>query len=236
MKKGFTLVEVFAMLAIIGVISVITILSVLKKTSQSSLIEQAKKTAATLNQAIYNAVITSGEVNTWSWQSENGMENILKSDIGPRLNTGHECTGPTDELCYYAIKKINGTYDYFDNFSPNARVILNDGAVISFGENYALGDEFPSCRWAGDPYTLCTIIMVDVNGNKKPNAIGRDVFFYGLQLNGSVLPYGATKSAKEIDAGCSNISEGYTCAAKLVKDGWEACTDPNCVNPYPFAF
>ena len=54
MKKGFTLVEVVLTLSIIGVIAAITIPTMIHETNKKATIEQLKKSAATLNQAIYN--------------------------------------------------------------------------------------------------------------------------------------------------------------------------------------
>ena len=76
--------------------------------------------------------------------------------------------------------------------------------------------------------------MVDVNGSQKPNVVGRDVFFFGLYLSGSVLPYGANESEEFVNENCSKGSNGRTCAAKLVNGGWEVCY--NCKNPYPVWF
>jgi len=83
MKKGFTLVEVVLTLSIIGVIAATTIPTMIHYTNKKATIEQLKKSAATLNQAIYNATITNGELNTWSWQTDDGIFNIMQNVITP---------------------------------------------------------------------------------------------------------------------------------------------------------
>ena len=64
MKKGLTLVEVFLTLGIIGIIAAMTIPSMIHVSTKKATIEQLKKSAATLNTAVYNATITNGEVST----------------------------------------------------------------------------------------------------------------------------------------------------------------------------
>ena len=77
--------------------------------------------------------------------------------------------------------------------------------------------------------------MVDVNGTKKPNMIGKDVFFFGLHASGAVLPYGANQGEEFIDQNCAEGGNGSTCAAKLAKDGWDVCYT-GCKYPYPVKF
>lgn len=52
-------------------------------------------------------------------------------------------------------------------------------------------------------------IFVDVNGDKKPNRLGRDVFAFILTVNG-LVPAGLNNSSEN----CSTT--GFDCAAKYL--------------------
>jgi len=82
------------------------------------------------------------------------------------------------------------------------------------------------------------VFMVDVNGNKKPNMVGKDIFYYGVYLSGTVLPYGANEGDEFIEQNCTAGSSGTTCAAKITRNSWDVCYS-NCGNnesPYPVRF
>lgn len=253
MKKGFTLAEVLMTLAIIGVIAAITIPTMIHETNKKSTIEQLKKSAATLNQAVYNSTVTNGTVMSWNWSTKDSVMDIMQRVISPRLNIGFKCSGDITGLnsqCTYPIKNIKGDPIENQDFESKARIILNDGSMIAFSkgfvsqaevddaQNDATGDSNKTgsdCTWGGNQKAICGIFMVDVNGSKKPNMIGKDVFFFGLHLNGSVLPYGAEQTEEFVDQNCAEGSNGSTCAAKLAKDGWDVCYT-GCEHPYPVKF
>lgn len=256
MKKGFTLVEVFLTLAVIGVIAATTIPTMIHQTNKRHTIEQLKKSAATLNQAIYNSTITSGTINTWTWQTESGIENILQNTIMPRLNVGYICSGEVtpSRQCSYAVKGVDGADLEISNmFKARTRVLLNDGSLVAFtdagtflsdgedGDDSGDDDSIDKptgseCNWGGSSKALCGVFMVDVNGNKKPNMVGKDIFYYGLYFSGSVLPYGVNEGDEFIEENCTAGSNGKTCAAKITRNSWDVCYSNCDGSPYPVRF
>ncbi len=254
MKKGFTLVEVFLTLGIIGIIAAMTIPTMIHVTNKKATIEQLKKAASTLNHAVYNAVALNGDVSSWRWEDDEGALWIMQNFITPRLNVGFMCSGDvgkTNKNCNYKVTDLKGNAEEIAlSFDAKTRVLLNDGALIAFTDKFTQetsGDDEGEgssddegevsggpCVYGGNLNALCGIFMIDVNGAMRPNMVGKDIFFYGLHLNGSVLPYGANESEDFIEIGCKKGASGRTCAAKLINGGWDVCY--NCVNPYPVYF
>lgn len=265
-KKGFTLAEVALTLTAIGILAAMTIPPMIHYTNKKSTIEQLKKTAATLNHAAYNAIVSNGDTPSWPWGSEEGIKYIMKNILTPRLNIAYVCSSEavasTSRYCTYSVEGLDGTeYNIATDFNAQTRVLLSDGSLIAFSDGFTPvsnseggdgsgdgtggdgsgsgGTDKPvasqsECMTSKSPDAICGVFMVDVNGEKKPNQIGNDVFFYALNLSGSVLPYGANTTPENINEHCSEGSDGRTCAAKIVEGGWDVCY--NCTNPYPIKF
>lgn len=67
-----------------------------------------------------------------------------------------------------------------------------------------------------------TAIFVDINGSRKPNKFGKDVFFLDRKLDGKgIQPYGYNFTNEFIDKQCSLSGDGATCAEKIRRAGWQ---------------
>jgi len=248
MKKGFTLVEVTATVAIIGLIAVATLPLMIHNTNKSKNIEQLKKVATSLNSAVSQAMLTNGSVLNWNWGTKDSVVGIMQNVIGPKMNVGYKCSGDptgTNPRCNYKIRGIDGNESPFEDFDPKSKVFLNDGTLIGFSDALRMKSESEGggeddntsqsgCNTGITSRSLCGVFLVDVNGASQPNRIGVDVFFYGVYASGSVLPIGSNDGGEYIEQHCAKDADGMTCAAKLVKDGWDACY--RCTNPYPLMF
>ena len=68
------------------------------------------------------------------------------------------------------------------------------------------------------------LIYVDVNGSKRPNQYGKDMFIF-VRTKKGIMPYGYNQDEEKIDENCSITGSGGYCAAKLSKDGWKMKDD-----------
>ena len=107
------------------------------------------------------------------------------------------------------------TYKFLNKTSVGTKmrdcrtVILPDGQVVSYvttvSTTYGLSAE--------DADNVIGRILVDVNGSKKPNMIGADVFnFYLVRGKGIVL------AGMQSWSTCKSSGNGYGCAAKVLKE------------------
>ena len=83
-------------------------------------------------------------------------------------------------------------------------MILNDGATIWFrGATKAMDN-----------------IFIDVNGPKKPNTWGKDIFslLYSPE-DGVFVPDGTPNSSNPFDTSCKKTSNGFGCGAWLFYKG-----------------
>lgn len=73
----------------------------------------------------------------------------------------------------------------------------------------------PPPSWKKTLY-LCGMVMVDINGAKKPNRMGIDVFVFDITVDG-VVPH------SESTDDCANFDgNGYSCAKKAIYEGPKA--------------
>ena len=149
MKKGFTLAEVVLTLTIVGVIAAMTIPVMIHETNKKATIEQLKKSASTLNQAVYNATVTNGTVMSWNWSTKEGVMDIMQKVVSPRLNVGYKCSGDimgTNSQCTYPITSISDAEIANESFESKSRVILNDGSMIAFSKGFVSQTEVDDAK------------------------------------------------------------------------------------------
>ena len=163
--KAFTLAEVLITLGIIGIVAALTIPQLVANYTNTQLKVQWKKTYSIFEQATQNIIRENGSMkglDCGSWFVDTCLKNYYSSFIKIKeedATVRGNCWHNTGEW-----KTMNGVSMDL-NHSHDACIVLNDGTLINF-EDY-----FPEC--VSDD---CGIVQVDVNGYKKPNIIGKDIF------------------------------------------------------------
>lgn len=181
MKKAFTLAEVLITLGIIGVVAALTMPSLMANYKKSVAKNQFKKTYSTLTNAFNQTVQDLGEsvdCSDESYTSEACKE--LWNEFVKNLNVVKYCeTDAYAQGCVpnYSPENFPWTQGCGGFSAPQIKekqpaAVLADGSII-----------FPY----GWQKTLYPGIGFDINGFKKPNVGGQDVFSLGIS-NKSGLP------------------------------------------------
>ncbi|MCD7878388.1 MAG: type II secretion system GspH family protein, partial [Candidatus Gastranaerophilales bacterium] len=224
-KSAFTLAEVLITLVIIGIVAAITVPTLMANYRKQEVSSRLKKFYSTLSNAVRLA----------------DMENpgFIKStcsarykDFGQWWNNNLGKYMPVEE-------KNNTTYKFSSGSATNATnpsklYVLNDGTM------------FISYNNSG--YNVTVKFLFDINGEKAPNVIGKDIFVFSIGDR-----YGSTDSraiAKGVfvcaDSGfcglkyynstrdvllknCSSHYISDSCTKLLQTDGWQVKDD------YPLA-
>ncbi len=157
---GFTLAEVLITLAIIGVVAAMTIPSVIINTNQQEFKTGLKKAVSVLNQAI--------------------TMNLALENMGPGdTNTDAANVNDHHTLMGYLAQRLN-VIKSTDNliFSANDAFYTSDGMRFEFPSTAAKITGAPAFKRSGcgsgktEQEAPC-LIVVDVNGDRKPNPIDR---------------------------------------------------------------
>ncbi len=233
-KYGFTLAEVLITLAVIGVVAALTVPTVVRNYQKTQMITQLKKVYSSIANTTNLAIADEGPVLGWQ-VGENftgqAAVDFTNKYLIPYLKVSKNCENKTTGDCTFNYSYLNNdTKRSFD--SRYARFYLNDGTLIALRiENAPRGD--------GLNYKQA-YIYIDMNGQKKPNKYGKDLFhfkyyiFHGTptsNYSGKFLPYYYNASrdflaGKTGDSdGCSKEGTGALCAALILKDGWQIRDD-----------
>jgi len=128
----------------------------------------------------------------------------------PYLNVVKFC--PSDNStkgCASSVmrKRKDGTTWSNWDVAPYPRVLLADGVSILFF--HATGK-------------LSVGIYADINGFKKPQILGRDIFYFTLIPDEEVpfAPGGGGSSKENVEENCKN-GTGMFCAAMIIADGFK---------------
>jgi hypothetical protein len=191
---------------IIGVIAAMTIPALRKSAEQREMIAGMKKAYSSINQMVSMSEIDNGSLRRWAIK---GNADFVKEYILPYLNISKDCG--EDATCFEPeIKDIKGNsysagvYNYYIKLTDSTRwwIVIQD--------------------------TNHMHIMVDLNGDKKPNRFGHDTFWFtvtnkalsdtyhniveaGVYYHGHGIPRSTQLSY------CN--ANGYTCGALITLDG-----------------
>ncbi len=211
-KKGFTLAEVLITLAIIGVVAALTIPTVVKNYQKTQTITKLKKAYSTLSQAYNNSQAENGMYQTWDKGEDIGPTEYFDRYWKSYLKVQKICTSYSD--CGYKSnmpwKSPVGTTFEMNVVYPSFRVtfLTSDGLL------------FVIFTQSGAEVVSNTNIYVDLNGSKEPNQLGKDLFMF-VRTDKGVLPRCYSDTMDTINNNCSKTGQGFCCAAKLARDGWE---------------
>ena len=221
-KGAFTLAEVLITLGVMGIVAAMTLPAFVQKHNEKVIVSKLKKSYSTMQQAYLMAVKDKGTPDLWGLVDNLTSENDDIYDVNNFLYhlkdylkiikyCGKEAKG-----CWADTKTLYGVlFQHHENASRYSKAVLADGSnILTYVTN-------PECSgtsgWVKD---ICGFYRVDVNGNKEPNSIGRDVFTFYITKN-RIVPAG---SQMEANAGYSfakscrdsKTQEGRGCTAWVI--------------------
>ncbi|MDD3149464.1 MAG: prepilin-type N-terminal cleavage/methylation domain-containing protein [Candidatus Gastranaerophilales bacterium] len=223
-KQGFTLAETLIVIAIIGIIASIAIPTLFGTTSDAELKAAWKKSYSDLSQATMMIIADNGGTLAGAFSGDLAGSEDLKNAYASKLNIIKDCsgtstyggtgTGGSAEGCWHS----GANSWYFLNGISIGNVsypclILNNGSLMRF---YI---EKSDCSSSVGNYTRCGWMSIDINGFKKPNTIGKDIFTLSLTSN-ALMAAGARgfndPSTDCVEGSTSADNHGWGCSAKYL--------------------
>lgn len=190
MKKNkslaFTLAEVLITLGIIGIVAALTLPSLIQKQNEKATVTALKKFYSSVSQAYMMAKNEHGTVDIWYSNEAKGSaeaNKIMFDKISKYLKISKACD--TSKGCFADVvyKKIDGNNaSNWNTYTTIYKFITADGMSVFFNSYGNTSQNFGS----GMLSNSYGAISVDINGFKKPNIMGRDMFSFVLTKEGLV--------------------------------------------------
>lgn len=234
-NDGFTLAEVLITLAIIGVVAAMSIPSIVASTNKAEYVTALKKFHATFSGVLSRYMADNYVIGDLSSAQifDNGDHSKAWNALKPYLNVAKDCGISVNQKCWSpeGIHELNGAFRADINTASLPKAQLADGmsiymTTVSANCTYSPGSGILSTSSGGG---VCGEITVDVNGHKKPNRYGRDIFEFSITKKGTLYPRGGSlgtwtwKSAPNSTITCTDSSTdgGIFCAGRIIEEGWE---------------
>ena len=223
-KSAFTLAEVLLTLVIIGVVAAMTLPTLANSIGNLAFSSGVKKNYTVFSQAFkLTQKFDNNDYEDWNYTHSDDFTREAYGNIARFLRINKVCGKKyTDNECFMPVKAKNGRPAEFfteEGFAPNFAhlytFVLNDGTSVAM--DVWLKNSVNT--YAGVSNNLIDennnlIILIDVNGNRKPNMLGKDVHMFVLTHKG-IVPAGVDNQS----ANCNNrsVEYNYDCTAKMLK-------------------
>ncbi len=222
-KMAFTLAEVLITLGIIGVVAALTMPALIGNYRKVQTVTQLKKMYSAMHQSIQMAQNEYGDIVDWDWtlNSDEFFQKYLSLNFSVLKNCaqGEGCWNKDGGF------QLSG-YKYSDapSFAAGgiaSKISLSDGtyiALIKQDNNHIH-------------------IHVDVNGDKRPNTYGIDIFVMTLTLKeysdyahnipvAGLYMFGHGLTRNDVKStGCDKNKSGFTCGELILMDSWDIRKD-----------
>ena len=240
--QAMTLAEVLITLGIIGVVAAITLPTLINNYQNTQYVTSLKKGYTEFNEVLkemsadagcVNDLQCSGLFDTGTTYTTLGDEFVkhIKIVKNCKTNAGQGCWSANTNYYYDGTSTTNYTFDTDGYYT----FITADGMSVGV-QNYA-----NNCTQGGTGWTtgelgymskVCGVVLFDVNGLKKPNNWGRDVFtFFITNGKGALLypqsgkddNYNNTNSwwnYNNLNRCSSSAKNGNYCTGRIIENGW----------------
>jgi len=201
--KAFTLAEVLITLGIIGVVAAITMPTLITNVQEKINITALRTFYSTLTNATEIIIAEYGEPSNWGLRDNDRTSSKDTFEKYIEVMRVQKVCEENDSSCFpfpiYSYKNNNAviTSSQYENWALRS-FIMKNGTTVFIDVN-------------NDCYSL----FADVNGFKKPNKLGFDVFALMINKNGKIVSF----DDETINGGNDNPEYNY--AFNLINNNWK---------------
>ncbi len=190
---GFTLAEVLITLGIIGVVAAMTMPTLITKHQKQVYANQLKTNVSIISQAIYKYMADQGVDNLNLTPMVDGADE-LKEFFEDYVKVVNDCNGryylEGEHSCFAkSYKYYDGSHAPTNQEAYSCGVVLNlvNGASVCADVQQGASDDGDTTNngVVGDNAVLS--VEIDINGNKGPNVIAKDLFTFSVLANGKIV-------------------------------------------------
>lgn len=231
-KKGFTLAEVLITICIIGVMAAIT-LPALKYNVDKNTWATSLKTSVSVLTNGFAQMMASEDVDdlrdTTLWyeyvkgDTGSNASQEVKDAIKEELNKYFKVDKMSDGVPTPVYNLQNGVSTGMDNslrfYLPNSTTMN----IVFYEPVFSASCKKTFCNPVAN-------VFIDVNGDKRPNTYGKDIFRFFLSERGRLYGYGSetvneySSGFKKWQVACAGKDpqgDGYACTGRVIDEGYE---------------
>lgn len=176
---AFTLAEILITLTIIGVIAALTIPNLVSRNKDSEIVNGVLKGYSVLKNAYGLAVAENGDITSWITDDDR----VVFNKFADHLKVVKKCNDISDGCLKSAVAvSLTGKKDWWNSLGSKA-LVLQDGTIISYVQ-HSVTWSYTDHKNASGKGINCGKFFYDINGHKKPNQLGRDIFVFYLDVDG----------------------------------------------------
>ncbi|MBP3925210.1 type II secretion system protein [bacterium] len=224
MNNGYTLAEVLITLGVIGIVSAITLPNLIFFYQNKVLESNFKKSYSNLLQALIYI-----EPSSLTLIGNNPQAGSNDSEFYTKLFTQYNILDDMNK------KNIFGTVNTYKKVKSYAKITVDIPACMHVPQKIAVNGSA-----IGGMYNcFANWISIDTNGPRKgPNALGHDLFYFGITSEGKLIPLGegivysfwnfsnikyCSKNSTDIlnGIGCTKYAIANKCPDDNTKTYWE---------------
>lgn len=219
--NAFTLAEILITLGIIGIVAAMTIPTLINNANNLSYEAGFKKAFSILAQS--SSLLKSDTGGSLVGLYNNADEAI--DALCTRLKCTTICHSTDDrKACFRDSnwKMLDGRNGWMNYSTEPGHVSANISDGMQLDTWWSTNCSMPN----GMDNNVCSEIVVDVNGSKMPNKMGRDMFYFMLTQD-KFIPMGTDDTGYKYSLYPQNCDpklttgtyNGYVCAARILQDG-----------------
>ena len=214
-KTAFTLAEVLITLGIIGVVAALTMPTLINNINKKHWIAGYKKAYSELSQI--HQLLNSETGGSYMVECGDFDDVCLKNLFAEKVKVIESCKGDIPNKCQGKSTFLDGST--WNQASGSVNINDNQWPSIVTASGYSVKFRFHGndCSENIDGFsgklTTCGWMQVDVNGLKKPNVVGKDIYLINIYKN-KLVPFSLNNADEEtlkedclhgIGVGCSTI-------------------------------
>lgn len=220
--KAFTLAEVLITLVIIGVVAAVTVPTLHADYVERERRAKVKKTYSVLSQAMIRIRATGADMEFEELDGNSvAIKNWYNQYMAPFLITQKVCfqtKGCWNEGDTYWLNgsKHNWNRTGVGVGNDIVTAILNDGTFINI-DGFSVSD-MKSIFGIDANGKAGFVLYFDINGGKKPNVIGKDIFVAVYSREKGFVPGFRDRNSSQIESDCSKSGRGVSCIMKYLRN------------------
>lgn len=176
-RAAFTLAEVLITLGIIGVVAAMTMPVLIGNYQKTQTVNQLKKAYSEISQAVKISEAQYGTMEGWDFSgfanAQERADYFAKNYLFPNIKVLQSCS-PSSEKCWPDdVSTIDGSIAGYNNGTSGRNSFMTSYGYAVYYWLHSTGNG----GW----------IIIDINGLKKPNRLGKDIFMFMMSW-GNLAP------------------------------------------------